>query len=294
MFSVGHWWYLHRLGLVPEIPLYLGGAGFQLAGVSDDDVMRRELLDWGVLVSDHAGGVQLEPSRAAVFEAFRAPKVVVFGTLLLYRDRVVSASMPDFGQWNALLAPGWREMVPRGKFVAVATDNVASAALQFGGDVRVEGIDCAHVEPLRQVGRLLWEMLAPGAPLSGIGEHVVALDALSAASGAPASGDGVQVAGKLLSQSGVNAAAAEAITGWLGHPAQAAAQVCVKVRSDHGWAVSQDAAVGLIQFNEGAVLACPVWRADGVCQIRYSPATVDRWEVAMLEFVDRYRRIAAA
>lgn len=292
MFSAVHWDYLHRVGLVPPFPAVLGAV---TGGSALDDQLRSDLLNTGVAV-ERAGELVLEDSRRPVLEAFAAPAVKLFGTVLLYRDAVRrSVSVDD-------VAPQWRELaeatsvvIPQAKFVVAVTDEVVSAAVQYRGCVSLSGVDCAHADPVVQAARLLWEALSPGRPYGGLQEVTVGLPALTAVSrvrvgaGEP---DGLEAASGVLSDAGVGAERGRRLLDLLAQEPLAAAQVCVSVWSHDRRVESKDAAIGLVELDGGAVLSVPSWRLDGNCHVTYMPATAGRWEKEIAEFVAHYQQRA--
>lgn len=292
MFSALHWDFLHRAGLVAAFPSVLGVA----AGVGrDDEQLRRDLLDAGVIV-ESAGGIALEASRRPVLEAFTAPAVKLFGTTLLYRDavrRTVDPEVPE--QWREL-ADATALMVPQSKFLVAVTNEVVASAVQLGGSVDLSGVDCRHADPVVQGARLLWEALAPGAPHETLPEVTVPMQAVAATAKARVDVSDPELAQQAsasasasFAAAGVGADRARVLVDLLGQAPLAAAQVCVSVWDDHRTAVSTDAAIGLMQFELGGVLSVPSWRLDGSCHVTHMPATAARWEKEIVEFVARYR-----
>lgn len=296
MFSALHWDYLHRAGLVVPYPAALGMA----TGASGLDYqLRRELLDEGVVV-ESGDRLVLEPSRQPVFDAFAAPPVTLFGTTLLYRDAVHRPRrVEDVPEALRELAEVTAVDIPQAKFLVAVTEQVVAAAVQFRGAVSLSGVDSRQADPVIQAARVLWEALAPGAPHDSLQEVTLpmpALDALSKVRLGSYEGEeleqGLESASALLAQAGVGADRASEVTALLGKAPLAAAQVCVSVWDDHRRVASTDAAIGLTQFEAGAVLSVPSWRLDGSCHVTYMPATAARWEKEVVEFVAQYRHRA--
>ncbi|GAB1814352.1 ESX secretion-associated protein EspG [Mycobacterium sp. MUNTM1] len=292
LFSAYHWDYLHRQGLVVSYPVQLGPS--PCGGADVDFEVREDLLGWGVL-EDTDSGLRLSASRKPIFDAFSGPPVSLFGTTLLYRDQVDSA--PDLSgvseSLRAVLAAGV-STVPMSKFVVAATDAVVAGAVQFNGLVALAGIDCAHADSVTQAARLLWEQLSPGPAYESLSEMTFPMAALTAVSKVRMDGDDRQdcqaVAEVVLADCGVPGQDADFLAKLLQVQPDAAAQVCVSVWSNHKRLDAQDAAVGLLQFAAGAVLTYPCWRLDGSCYVTYVPATVERWEKAIVDYVEHYQR----
>jgi hypothetical protein len=294
MFSALHWDYLHRAGLVSPYPAALGvvtGAG------SVDDQLRCELLDAGVIVESPGGGIALESSRRPVLEAFSAPSVRLFGTTLFYRDALRgSRGAEEVPGALRELAEVTSMVVPQSKFLVTVTDEVVACAVQFRGSVSLTGVDCRHADSVIQAARVLWEALAPGEPHKSLQDMTLPMPALAAVAKVRLdSGDdeqlskGLASAAMVLAEAGVGADRAKELSELLSQPPLAAAQVCVSVWDDHRTASSKDAAIGLMQFEQGAVLSVPSWRLDGSCHVAYMQATAGRWETEIAEFVTHYR-----
>ncbi|MBU8820333.1 hypothetical protein KL864_31115 [Mycolicibacterium goodii] len=291
MFTALHWDYLHRVGLVAPFPAVLGAV---VGGGAGDEQLRSELLSEGIVV-ERGLELALEESRRPVFEAFTAPSVKLFGTVLLYRDALRRSVSVDE------VAPQWRELaeatsvlIPQVKFLVAVTDEVVSAAVQHQGCVSVSGVDCVHADSVVQAARLLWEALAPGQPYSGFQEVSVGFSTATAASRVrvgPGGGDGFDVVSGVLAEAGVGAERRARLLELLRQEPQAAAQVCVSVWSNDRRVESEDAALGLLQFDAGVVLSVPGWRVDGSCDVTYMPATPGRWEKEIAEFVAHYQRL---
>jgi hypothetical protein len=296
MFSALHWDYLHRVGLVSPYPAVLGvaaGAG------SVDEQLRCELLDAGVVI-ESPDGIVLEPSRRAVLEAFAAPSVRLFGTTLFYRDAVrqsrdaeeVPAALRELAEVTSMV-------VPQSKFLVAVTDEVVASAVQFRGSVSLTGVDCRHADSVTQAARVLWEALAPGEPHTSLQDMTLPMPALAAVGKVRLDcGDdeqlrkGLASAAAILAEAGVGADRAKELAELLSQPPLAVAQVCVSVWDDHRTVSSTDAAIGLMQFEQGAVLSVPSWRLDGSCHVTYMQATAGRWEKEIAEFVAHYRYCA--
>ncbi len=296
MFSALHWDYLHRVGLVAPFPAVLGVA----TGVAGhDEQLRGELLSAGIVV-ETADGLVLDASKRPVLEAFTAPPVTLFGTTLLYRDSVARPGAGDeVPEELRELAEATAVVVPQSKFLVAVSDVVAAAAVQFRGALSLTGVDCGHADPVVQAARLLWEVLAPGDPHTELVEVTVPMPVLAAV--APVRVDaadderarpGLDGAAAVLAEAGVGADRAAELVGLLGQAPLAAAQVCVSVWANHHLEQSRDAALGLLQFKQGAVLSVPSWRLDGSCHVTFMPATAGRWEKAVAEFVARYEQRA--
>ena len=296
MFSALHWDYLHRLGLVAPYPAVLGVA----AGVDrHDEQLRGELLSAGVVV-ETGDGLMLDASKRPVLEAFTAPPVTLFGTTLLYRDSVARPGTADeVSAELRALAEATAVVVPQSKFLVAVSDVVAAAAVQYRGLLSLTGVDCGHADPIVQAARLLWEVLAPGDPHTELLEITVPMPAVAAvasvrvdSTGGERAQPGLESASAVLAEAGVGVDRATELVGLLGQAPLAAAQVCVSVWANHHLEQSHDAALGLLQFERGAVLSVPSWRLDGSCHVTYVPATAGRWEKEVAGFVARYEQRA--
>lgn len=292
MFGALHWDYLNRRGLVTEYPAQLGVA---IAGSREvDEELHSQLLDWGVLVEPAEGGVELGESIKPVFDAFQGPALKVFGTTLIYRDAVPRPEMDaDLPEPLRAMAEISDTVIPQGKFLVAVTDTVVSCAMQFRGHVAVSGVDCTHSDPVVQGARVLWEALAPGPGYESLQEMTVSMSALAAVAPVRVRDDGgPAAAAAALGDAGVGAPLSEAMVELLKQQPSAAAQVCVSVWNNHRRVDSEDAALALLEFDEGAVLSVPSWRRDGGVYVTYMPATESSWEKALAEFVERYRFLA--
>ena len=291
MFGALHWDYLHRQGLVPQYPAQLGVA---VSGSCDDDAaLRCELVQWGVLVEDSAGDV-LGESFTPVFDAFLGPSLKLFGTTLIYRDAIerpeVDADVPEVVRAMADVSD---TVVPQSKFLVAVTDTVVSCAVQYRGRVVVSGVDTTHADPVVQAARLLWEALEPGPAYQSLGAVTVSTAAVSATAPVRVAAEGgLTQAAEVLAGAGVGAGASETLMDLLSQQPSAAAQVCVSVWNNHHRVDSEDAALGLLQFEKGAVLSVPSWRLDGQGYVTYQPATGSAWEKAVTVFVSRYQQRA--
>lgn len=284
MFSAFHWDYLHRQGLVSAFPAELGVA---VGGAVDDD-LRNQLLSWGMLV-EADGGLELDQSRQPVFDAFGDPALKLFGTTLLYREAVprpeVDANVPEPLRAMAEVS---QTVIPQAKFLVAVTDTVVACAVQYRGCIAISGVDCTHTDPVVQGARLLWEALAPGPGYESLQEMTLPMSALAAV----ARIEGAQGAAKVLSDAAVAPPLSEAVVELLSQQPSAAAQVCVSVWDNHRRVQSDDAAIGLVQFDAGAVLTVPSSRRDGGVYVTYTPASAARWEKAITCFVAGYQRAA--
>jgi hypothetical protein len=296
MFSALHWDYLYRAGLVAPYPAVLGVVG---GAGSVDEQLRCELLDAGVVI-ESPDGIVLESSRRPVLEAFAAPSVRLFGTTLFYRDAVRGRRVgEDVPAALRELAVVTSMVVPQSKFLVAVTDEVVASAVQFRGSVSLTGVDCCHADSVIQAARVLWEALGPGGPHKSLQEMTLPMPVMAAVGKVRLDcGDGEQLskglasAAVILAEAGVGADRAKELAELLSQPPLVAAQVCVSVWDDHRTASSTDAAIGLMQFEQGAVISVPCWRLDGSCHVTYMPATAGRWEKEIAEFVTHYRHCA--
>ncbi|WP_195165922.1 ESX secretion-associated protein EspG [Mycobacteroides abscessus] len=297
MFSARHWDFLHRQGLVVSYPARLGllGNAPQIA----DDQIRRDLVTWGN-VEETGNRLRLSASHEPVFEAFRDPPVQIFGSMLLHRD---SVPMPDLGpevpERFIPLLKAMPELVPQSKFLVAVAAGVVASAVQYRSHVAVDGVDCTRSDPIAQAARLLWEKLVPGEPYETMQEMTFPASALRAVSkvrinfGDPGElAKSAALARAVLESEGVPSRLAASLVELLVQKPEAAAQVCVSAVANLSRAVSEDRAITLTRFKDGAVLSVPSWRLDGSCYITYMPATPLAWEKALAEFVSRYQRLA--